>query len=68
MFIRLYLVLTDNVSILLGYLPARLTTSCLIMVPRFDTLGKSELQSTKPLFEINSACNRPGGQQYVKIY
>lgn len=36
-----------------GYLPARLPTSCLTMAPRFDTLAKSELQSRKPLLEIN---------------
>ena len=46
-----------NVSILLGYLPIRLPTSCLTMAPRFDTLAKSELQSRKPLLEINRAGN-----------
>ena len=57
MCIQLYVVLTDNVSNLLEYLPSRLPIRCLTMVPRFDTLRKSELQSTKPLFEINSTGN-----------
>jgi len=76
MCIQLYVVLTDNVSNLLEYLPSRLPISCLTMVPRFDTLCKSELQSTKPLFEINSQMyffirlelKKPFSGQFLKTF